>query len=572
MPLRRKTDTMEHTHMTQREAFAILKSGQSVFITGAAGSGKTFVVNEYINYLRERGGEPGITASTGIAATHLGGMTIHSWTGLGIRSELTTDEARDFPKRQYLAHRIKRATTLIIDEVSMLHGYRLDLISRTIQLFKKNNLPFGGMQVVLCGDFFQLPPVSRSDDFAAPRGQQRLGGVAEFAYRSDVWQKLNLKVCYLEEQHRQNDGQYTQILNAIRSGKVSGEIIRRLESRIGKTLAFSEFTKLYTHNVDVDSENARELEKIDKPMFTYTMETSGREPLFEALKKSCLSPELLRLKVGARVMFTKNNFDEGYVNGTLGIIEQLGHDRIIVRTTGGMRMDVGPASWQIKEDGKIKAEIIQYPLRLAWAITVHKSQGMSLDAALVDLSQAFEPGMGYVALSRVRTLHGLSLVGFNANALQVSSEVLALDERLRQESVRAALEIGALGRPTRVAGISSVNKAVKIKKTAAAKSLSTVEKTRALINDHLSIAEISKERGLTVDTVISHLEKIKEGGEAIDMEYLAKPFGVRRIAKMQEVISALKTAGGKCPLGLVKERLGDGYSYDEIRVARLLMR
>jgi len=202
-----------------------------------------------------------------------------------------------------------------------------------------------------------------------------------------------------------------------------------LQNRIGVQISLpAEPTKLYTHNVDVDIENNKELDKLVGKEYHYLMQSIGPAGLAQYLQKSCLAPQILRLKVGARVMFVKNNFEEGYVNGTLGVVEILGEDRIIVRTTAGNLIEVGPASWHIIENSEIKAEINQYPLRLAWAITVHKSQGMGLDAARIDLSHSFEPGMGYVALSRVRSAAGLSLVGFNEAALRISEEILSLTE------------------------------------------------------------------------------------------------------------------------------------------------
>ena len=177
--------------MTQKDALDILKMGYNCYITGAAGSGKTHLLNEYIKFLKNKGVEAGITASTGIAATHMGGTTIHSWSGLGIRDNLTEYDLEDLESKKYLYDRFKNTDVLIIDEVSMLHHFRLDLIERIARHLKRNQLPFGGMQVILCGDFFQLPPVSRVGE------RESL-----FSYKSETWKKLNLKICYLEEQHR----------------------------------------------------------------------------------------------------------------------------------------------------------------------------------------------------------------------------------------------------------------------------------------------------------------------------------------------------------------------------------
>jgi ATP-dependent DNA helicase PIF1 len=410
--------------MKQSEALDILKMGHNAFVTGAAGSGKTHLLNEYIQYLREHGAAIGITASTGIAATHMGGQTIHAWSGLGIRDSLTDYDLEAMEEKSYLWKRFEGAQVLIIDEVSMLHHFRLDLVEQVARFFKRSNKPFGGMQVILCGDFFQLPPISR-------RGEEP----AQFAYHAPSWKNLDLKICYLEEQHRQSDSEYLEVLNAIRDNTVSEPILDRLRGRyMKKPLGETEPTKLYTHNVDVDGENERELDKLPGEVFEYEMASKGKENIITTIKKGCLAPEMLRLKVGARVMMVKNSFEDKYANGTLGVVAECSGYGITVKLGGGRMITVKPATWKIEEDGKVKAEIAQYPLRLAWAITVHKSQGMSLDAAEVDLSQAFEKGMGYVALSRVRTLGGLSLKGMNKTALMVDEEVLAFDEHFRTAS------------------------------------------------------------------------------------------------------------------------------------------
>lgn len=268
--------------MTQKEALEILKMGENAFLTGAAGSGKTHLLNEYVKYLRQNGAHAaiGITASTGIAATHMGGMTIHAWSGLGIRDKLTDRDLEDLEGRQYLWRRFEKARVLIIDEISMLHHFRLDLVEQIVRSFKRNGLPFGGMQVILVGDFFQLPPVSRATE--AP---------ARFAYHSEIWETLNLKICYLEEQHRQSDPTFLEILNAVRDNQVSDKILGRLKARFNKKAeGVVEPTKLYSHNVDVNAENERELGKVSGSHHEYRMTETGIPNLAAALKKSCLAP------------------------------------------------------------------------------------------------------------------------------------------------------------------------------------------------------------------------------------------------------------------------------------------
>src|ERR1700733_9868043 len=420
--------------MTQSEALDILKMGKNVFLTGPAGSGKTHVVNAYVQYLKSHAVDVAVTASTGIAATHIGGMTIHSWSGLGIRDTLTDYDIDDLMQRQYLYRRFEKTKVLVIDEVSMLHQHRLDLIEWICRQMKHNDAPFGGMQIVLCGDFFQLPPVTRGEV-----------SESQFAYKADVWESSKFTVCYISEQHRQKDAAYLAILNQIRENNVTQKTVDLLKTRLGKepengmengnSSAVPESTKLFTHNIDVDAINNRYLDLIKTPSKKYEMIWKGSSGLAETLKKSCLSPENLILKVGARGMFTKNQMEGGYVNGTLGVVEDFNNfGDPIVKTTSGMTFHVSPQSWKIEEEGKTKAEISQLPLRLAWAITVHKSQGMSLDAMEGDLSKSFVRGMGYVALSRVRSLSGMKLLGLNDMALQVDAGVLEKDLEFQELS------------------------------------------------------------------------------------------------------------------------------------------
>ncbi|PIR46361.1 MAG: helicase [Candidatus Vogelbacteria bacterium CG10_big_fil_rev_8_21_14_0_10_49_38] len=552
--------------MTQAEALEILQAGHNVFITGAAGSGKTHLLNTYLNYLKNRGVEPGITASTGIAATHLGGQTIHAWSGLGVRDKLSAQDIDDLEAKSYLWKRLSRAKVLVIDEISMLDHSRLDLLDRLLRSFKRTDEPFGGVQMIFCGDFFQLPPVSR--------GESRV----KFAYQAEAWRALEPKICYLEEQYRQQDEAYLKILNEIRAGQVSAETVKRLRSRLDAKMTNHDPARLYTHNVDVDEENGRELSRLAGEIFTYQMSQRGSDRLAETLKKGCLAPETLRLKEGARVMFVKNNFDAGYVNGTLGVVAECRASRISVRLVSGRLIEAEPAFWRIEEEGKMKAEINQYPLRLAWAITVHKSQGLSLEAAEVDLTQAFEPGMGYVALSRVRTLDGLSLRGLNDLALRVSEEVLERDQDFREASRRHLDERGRLSAEKKTAErekflrrIGAGEPGSKHPAKTMTKKVGTLELTRQLLDEGQTLAEMAAARGLSADTILEHLEKIKIAEPQVPLRYLLNSLPVARAKKIRQALTAGGMTGGYYPLGPAKNRLGPGFSYAEIRLVRLML-
>jgi len=417
--------------MTQEQALTILKTGANVFLTGEPGAGKTYVVNQYVAWLRERSIEPAITASTGIAATHVGGMTIHAWSGVGIKKSLSEWEIEALLEREPLVRRVRAARVLIIDEVSMLDAGLLSLVDQALRALRAGEAPFGGLQVVFVGDFFQLPPVNKD------RERTR------FSFESPAWEHANPLTCYLTEQHRQDDGLFLQLLGAMRAGTLEDEHRELLRTRYGHG-APQGATRLYPHNEDVDRLNTEALGRIENPAKVYQMRATGNKTLIEALKRGCLSPEVLNLKEGASVMFTRNNFEHGYVNGTLGVVEGFSPASWpLVRLSrskgaGNKKLiEAEPEEWRIEDGKRVLAQVAQVPLRLAWAMTVHKSQGMSLDAAVMDLSGAFEYGQGYVALSRVRTLEGLFLLGFNERALAVHPQILERDAAFRSASMAA---------------------------------------------------------------------------------------------------------------------------------------
>ncbi len=411
--------------MKQLEALEILKSGYNVFLTGCAGSGKTHLLNQYIKYLRDNKVKVGITASTGLAATHLDGRTIHSWSGIGITERLNAKELKRLVNDDKIWQRIKYTKSLIIDEISMLSASRLDLVSYVCQAVRQDMRPFGGLQIVLCGDFFQLPPVAG------------LGGDKRFVFDANVWEELKLKICYLDEQYRQEDDRFSELLNNIRANRKMTESYKILMERLNKKIDINICpTKLLTHNYNVDSHNDIELAKLSGVAVFQRMQCEGQAHLVEKLKESCLAPEVLELRLGAVVMFVRNNFEKGYANGTIGKVIAFTSENNypIIKTVKGAEIVASPETWLIDENNKMLASVIQVPLRLAWAITIHKSQGMSLDCAEIDLSRTFEYGMGYVALSRVRSLAGIKLLGLNKLALQIDKEIIVLNRNLLKQS------------------------------------------------------------------------------------------------------------------------------------------
>ena len=409
--------------MDQELALAILLSGRSALLTGAAGTGKTHLLNNFIAQARKRGKKVSVTATTGLAATHLGGNTIHSWSGIGVSDHLPNNFFERLSKTRRDV--ISKTDVLIIDEISMLHDFRLDMIDKVLRTVRENDQPFGGIQLVMSGDFFQLPPVN------CPNEQG--GG---FVVYSDAWQELQPAVLYLERQYRQNDEQLLEILTALRTGDVRRRHVEALLTRTEIEPPDGDITELHTVNVDVDDINIQKLAELPGEERSYQQTTTGSKIYVENLQRSVLAPENLVIKLGALVMAVKNSPQKLYANGSIGTVVDFEPltEYPVVEFRDGRRVTMIPDVWELRDGERKRASISQVPLRLAWAITVHKSQGMTLDAAKIDLRKAFVEGMGYVALSRVRDLDNLYLYGINRRALEVSPDALAIDEVLRQAS------------------------------------------------------------------------------------------------------------------------------------------
>ncbi len=569
--------------MTQTEALTILKTGANVFLTGEPGSGKTHTVNQFVQWLRENGIEPAITASTGIAATHIGGLTIHSWSGIGIKKYLTKYDLDSIAQNKRIVSRVGDAHILIIDEISMLSAATLGMVDAVCREIRANREPFGGLQVVLVGDFFQLPPIVTRTD--AAEDQASLMDDLEsqpnyFAFGAPVWQTLKPIVCYLSEQHRQEDAAFLDLLSALRRGEIDETHRELLRSRTGARQKKG-VTELYSHNLDVDRINNAELAKIPGIEKSFSMDSDGPKPLVEALARGCLSPDTLKLKVGARVMFTKNDVTNfRYANGTIGEVSGFSGESgfPLVVTKSGRIVDVEPADWSLTDGGKVLAKISQIPLRLAWAITVHKSQGMSLDAAHMDLSDTFEYGQGYVALSRVRTLAGLSLAGINERALEIHPHVREHDMRFREAS-EAAREAFAATSPAeletmhdnfvRACGGKKGSPFTPKKKTA---KIPTEDVTLSYVLKRMPVVSIAGARRLTNDTIIDHIEKLvarKKLDPLRDIAHLKpKPERFEKIKKAFEVVARKEN---KLLLSPARALLGDSFTYNELRLARLFL-
>jgi ATP-dependent DNA helicase PIF1 len=413
----------------QKQALDIIKKGGNIFITGGAGTGKSFL----LNYLKQEFDKKlHVTASTGIAAVNVGGTTLHSWASLGIGKSDPSSIANRIKRNFAVSQRVRFAQMVAIDEVSMISAELLDKLDQVLKIVRQNNYPFGGIQLVLFGDFLQLPPV-----FKGNTSEGFFEELNEYSFESRSWAEAQVNSVALKYMHRQKDSTFINLLNNLRVGKLNSGDIDILNSRTKAKIDIDlKPTILTTHNFQADIVNKTELEKIKARTLVFKARQEGEEGFLSFLKKSIMVPLELRLKAGAQVIMLKNTYqDLGIINGSRGEIVSFESDSSfpVVKFLNGQTITVSPEEWRYEEldnygRNQTKALIKQIPLRLAYAITVHKSQGMTLEAIECDLGRSFSEGQVYVALSRSKTIEGVFLKSFDHGLVKVNQKALSFYE------------------------------------------------------------------------------------------------------------------------------------------------
>jgi ATP-dependent DNA helicase PIF1 len=422
---------------SQARAVDLMQSGANVFLTGFAGTGKSTVITTFLSGAFR---PVDVTASTGVAALNLrdqffarSGLlvpvsTVYRWAGinLGPMEGESFDDCflrlgRNAPPSRMAAwRRVEHAECLVIDEISMLPGRVLAYLEYHCRTLRGNSQPWGGLQVIAVGDFLQLPPVSKS-------------GLYDWAFLSPAWGTTRFTSICLEKIHRQADPVFTDLLNAVRVGRLSRDHMAILRGRVAR-FPSRNLLRLFTHNTQVDAWNNQRLEDLDGPSETFVMERDGPQHETDFLVKNLLTPEILTLKEGARVMVTINITGEGRsllaVNGSLGTVLAWDGRAVSVLLDDGSTIFIERNQWSVDPQHPERGYVEQFPLRLAWAATIHKSQGLSLDSVLIDARATREPGQTYVSLSRVRTLQGLWLRDI-FTGVWVSPQAIQFMEKLK---------------------------------------------------------------------------------------------------------------------------------------------
>ena len=413
----------------QQTAVNYFLLGENVFISGVAGCGKSYLINFLKNNYSQLGLE--ITASTGISAVNVGGATIHSWAGIGLANQPLDHILENLNSFKFskIKQRIKATNCLIIDEISMISAEVFDLLNQVLQKVRKSPKPMGGLQVLLFGDFLQLPPVNNNKNNT------------QYCFNSQTWQDLNLKNVILNESFRQSDAKFVEILNHIRFGNITEDVKQLLSSRItiNDNSPAIKPTVLTTHNQRADEINQQFLQQIVTEAKTFTATYKGNENKIAFLKKNCLASEALSLKVGAQVMMIKNSLQkEGVVNGSIGIVKDFSNKKNypIVEFANQKSYTISPETWSIEKINlttkaiETEASLVQIPLVLAWSITIHKSQGLTLDKIKCDLNYAFDAGQAYVALSRARFLEGVFIDSIDFNKITANKQAIEFYQKI----------------------------------------------------------------------------------------------------------------------------------------------
>lgn len=518
-----------------KRALGLVMEGESLFITGKAGTGKTTVLRELTSQCRRKKKNVVVLAPTGVAAKNAEGVTIHSFLHLPLGPYIPGMKNRKlYALREEEIRVVNKVDIIIIDEVSMVRCDMLDEVDDVLRHYRKSSLPFGGIQLVMFGDLYQLMPVAPEEDWEKLKEKYS----SPYFFSSKVLEKMGCPMFELKVIHRQDDRNFVTLLNNVRLGHVSSTELRELEGRYKKNFVPKDdegYIRLTTHNWRSKKYNEQRLEGLTGTIYEYKAYIEDYFP-----KEEWPTNYVLQLKRGARVMFIRNdNENKQYVNGTLGTVVSLGDRGIIVRTDEGVEIGVERQTWDFyryhinKKTKEIEAILCgsfrQYPLKLAWAVTIHKSQGLTFDKVIIDAGKAFTYGQVYVALSRCRKFHGIVLVS------PITGKIIKTDPVVTEymESVkRIELEEEPEEEPTR--HLSAVHGA---------------QRTLWMLKDGLSPQQIAEQSNQRIEIVYGHITQLIEAGEVDVTDFVDEKLfeSIQNTIRKVGIDANLKEIKVQCP-------------------------
>lgn len=533
----------------QQKAIDVLRRQGNVFLTGAAGTGKSFLLNHYL--ADKNHDDFPIVASTGAAAVLVGGRTFHSFFGLGIMEGGLRETIHRAVRNRKLAYRLNRAACVIIDEVSMLSGMSIAAAEEIARAVRRNEEPWGGLRIICVGDFAQLPPIARGAE------------AKDWAFTHEAWQSSDFQSALLSTVMRTQDTEFLRILNFVRVGTVNQDVVDFLNARMDVTQDLSDATRLFPHRAQAEQFNQVRLSMIDSPVHSFPTQYEGAERYIEAARKAVPIPDTLHLKRGALVMMRRNDQSGKmrYVNGSLGHVRGFGEDELTVELLNGDVIDVTVEGFNYLDgDGQEVAVAYNFPVTLAWATTIHKAQGASLDRMVVNLDHLWEPGQAYVALSRVRSAEGLVVERWNPSSIRAEPLVTRFYDGLADAMQKYVPR--ALYQPKVVMKIELPPKKTSQKD---AKKARVGAVFRAL-EAKKPLTEIMKETDLSDDTVLRYIDQFIETNVCPDLSYLVDDLD--RIDDIKDAFSDL----GLEKLKPVYDKLEQFVDYETLKLVRLAMR
>lgn len=403
----------------------LVRQKKNIFVTGHAGTGKSYILSK----LKEKIPKLVITSTTGIAAVNVKGQTLHSWAGVGICNRPIDQTVEKILKKSSVKNQIQKCQILAIDEISMLDIRTFEYVDAVLRQVRNNDEPFGGIQVIFIGDFFQLPPVEKGES-----SEQK------YCFESNLWNDFDLYTILLTKNYRQNEENLITALSNMRINSLTNQDITLLKTReCEENTDTQNALHIFATNFEADNYNNMKFNKIDSKEYKLyafdgvyhgeklieTPTNIREEAILNRIDNVCNAEKCITLKVGVRVMLLINlDFERGLINGSCGVVKEIDEEYVLVNFDNGITSKITKHDFEFYNNEKLIAVRKQFPLRLAYGITIHKSQGMSLDKLVVDCSRIFEKGQAYVALSRIKTLDGLYLRNFNPAKVMVDEKVV----------------------------------------------------------------------------------------------------------------------------------------------------